>query len=433
MSNSVLIRFLLKHDPRVRMLMMLIAYWAKKCNLISVNKFSRHSLNLLIIFYLQNLAYPILPPLYKIVFGIPGKSWPFHVHEDESYLVNNNCFSLHKLFIGFFAYYFDFNFSNCIISTYMGYKIPITDLEREEVLDKMFYYKLHLLYGGEKLNNKVSYICIQDPMVLNINTSRSVRPNTLTQFNLSCQSMLAMKVTIKMEDWLYEVVNGEVAKPAVIAKPSQEKYSFRVLYKTDYPGWFEEFKKDLIDVLLMLGCKINTSIIDVENKETKVTDIIQFVFDITVDLISTDCKKLIANLISQRIPLKHFMSQIRYLCKERENGDFIFTIGCTFKAGQVNTVSLSFFQTGCNHLNFYKIAFPLSKLVTFILQLLPEVNTRQEIREFLISNELVRKSQLNIDNKSFSQEESERTYPNQEKRQCLKSVRQLIDVGKAIN
>ncbi|GFQ83388.1 speckle targeted PIP5K1A-regulated poly(A) polymerase [Trichonephila clavata] len=63
LCNTKLLSFLGSIDTRVRPLMIILRFWAKCLNLISVGKLSSYCFTLLVIFFLQNIENPILPSL----------------------------------------------------------------------------------------------------------------------------------------------------------------------------------------------------------------------------------------------------------------------------------------------------------------------------------------------------------------------------------
>lgn len=367
-ANSLLLRFILSYDPRISKIMMLIGYWAKKCQLITTSKFSRYSINLLIISYLQNLPEPILPPLYKLVHGVPGKTWPFRINEDESLLKNTNYLPLHSLFMGFFEYFKDFPFTKFVISTYLGRQVPVKDMDLPEVLDRMVYYKTYLSCGGEKLLQRI--VCIQDPLELCHNTSKAVTQKTLEEFQLSCMKLIDLKEKHKVEEWLYEIVHGDAAKP-VLKKTVKTTFGIEVHYNRS-TNWIDNFMKDFIQILKILGIRQVENVTNSdEAKRTKLNpNSLHFSLETNVLPFTEDFRKLFGLLKEGNITLEYFSKYFTPKLKQKQSSKFLFSAMCFISSSpKPETVKIIFTNTG-DPSSFYTLLVNLKKSLPIFMNLL---------------------------------------------------------------
>nr|CAD7440254.1 unnamed protein product [Timema bartmani] len=65
-QNSILIRFYLSLDPRIKPLLFILKYWSQKNDLSGSGKLTNYALAMMILFYLQQLDDPIVPSVFVL-------------------------------------------------------------------------------------------------------------------------------------------------------------------------------------------------------------------------------------------------------------------------------------------------------------------------------------------------------------------------------
>lgn len=361
-ANSRMIRFLLSQDWRIRSLMMLIGYLGKKFTLIGVNKFSRYSVNLLIIFYLQNLTPPILPPLSQIVYGAPGKTWPFAFHENNHLLMNTNKQPLAEIFMGFYEFFVDFPFSNQVISTYLGKKIAQEDMEKEENLDKMVYYKNFIENGGDKIVYRS--ICVQDPLELSHNTTKGISEKVLSQFKFICTNALQIKQTADERDWLIEMLKMEYIPP-FIDKVGNGPTPFDIKFDFEGDDWISRAKQSLQLVFSTLGMDIdwNYPVVEDDKKKTKLSPGLTFSVETRKFIFPKGFKWSINQLKEGNYNLNELKKSLMEISETKHQT--VFSAQCFVSLDQPKLLRMTM-KNNCTHRMFFKV-FPILRSTLEVL------------------------------------------------------------------
>lgn len=370
-ANSRMIRFLLSQDWRIRSLMMLIGYLGKKFTLIGVNKFSRYSVNLLIIFYLQNLRSPILPPLCQIVYGAPGRTWPFAFNENTLLLKNSNDQPLAELFIGFFEFFVDFPFSKHVISTYLGEKIAQEDMDKEETLDKMTYYKNFIEKGGDKIVYRS--ICVQDPLELSHNTTKGITEKVLSQFKFICTNALQIKQTATESDWLIEMLKMEYIPPYV-DKVGNGPIPIDVKFDIEGDDWVATAKESLQLVFSTLGMDVdwNYPVVEDNKEKTKLSPGLTFSVETRNFIFPKGLKWSINQLKEGNYNLKELKKSLLEISETKHQT--VFCAECFVSHDKPKSLKITM-KNNCTHRMFYRI-FPIlrSTLEVLLKHALLEIN-----------------------------------------------------------
>ncbi|XP_023345083.1 speckle targeted PIP5K1A-regulated poly(A) polymerase [Eurytemora carolleeae] len=133
--NSQFIKSCVNMDERFQSLFTTIKFLLKHQGLtggggdrINCNRFTSYAVTLMLIFYLQQLENPILPPVAEILeldgmdpeFNING--WIFSFSFENIVSVNKNLMSLEQLLTGFFEFYSTFYYE-FIICPFFGTEI----------------------------------------------------------------------------------------------------------------------------------------------------------------------------------------------------------------------------------------------------------------------------------------------------------------------
>lgn len=157
--SSQIMRHLLTFDDRIYALATLIKYWMKVHNLIGSNGIDGYAVNMLVVFYLQQLKSPLLPPIELFQRFIPpvfiGNANVAFNYELRYFLPNNQRIS--DLLVGFFNFYAKFDFENLLISPLYGRTYQRKDLAQ--------IYPNDVSLMNQPANSKqcANLICILDP------------------------------------------------------------------------------------------------------------------------------------------------------------------------------------------------------------------------------------------------------------------------------
>lgn len=128
-NNSFLIKHLISLDSRIRPMMVLLKLYFKLK--LPENSMTTFNLYCLVIFALQNLKQPVLPPLSTFLKGndpkektqvLFEKRWPVQFLCKD--FTTENKSSLFDLVLDFCSFYAEFDFANRVISPYMGNRQP---------------------------------------------------------------------------------------------------------------------------------------------------------------------------------------------------------------------------------------------------------------------------------------------------------------------
>lgn len=170
-------------DMRMRPLVYVIRHWAKQ-NHLAGNPFgggpllNNYALTLLVVFFLQNRRYPILPTVShlkelasdseQLVIDSWDCSFPDDCTEVEP---TENSESLCTLLAEFFKYFMEFDFAGNVISLREGKVLPVTDFMNPKVERKF----------------KLGPMNIQDPFELVHNVAGNINERTAQRFKKECK------------------------------------------------------------------------------------------------------------------------------------------------------------------------------------------------------------------------------------------------------
>lgn len=179
---------------------MVIKYWAKKYGITgSTQCFTTYSLIMLVIFYLQQVNPPLLPPIATLQRLADRKEfscgWMSSFCDEEwtvrlTCLKEENNLTLKELLAGFFQYYRDFDYQNVICPS-VGRPVPTEHFKSaDDIPEEMQLYKEKL--QKEPDNKKLKFrtdvmIRAQDPLELNWNITKNVVDKTFFLFIAACE------------------------------------------------------------------------------------------------------------------------------------------------------------------------------------------------------------------------------------------------------
>ncbi|CAG2054913.1 unnamed protein product [Timema podura] len=197
-QNSILIRFYLSLDPRIKPLLFILKYWSQKNDLSGSGKLTNYALAIMILFYFQQLDDPIIPSVFDLQNLCQDKryidGWECSFTEDTSKLKPiSNLSSIPELLHGFFKYYGHFDFGFKVICPLLGHTVRKSAFEKLDELPSEMNMLKEKIQCDAELGLKVdSPICIQDPFELNRNltsgTSLKIAEN-FKNFCLACEKL----------------------------------------------------------------------------------------------------------------------------------------------------------------------------------------------------------------------------------------------------
>lgn len=156
---------LLQFDARIYVLATIIKYWSKLHDCAGKDRISNYAIIWLLLFYLQQLPEPIVPPIIEFQKRVP----PYFVNNffnfafDTSYPnQTHNKMRVSELLLGFFKFYKDFDFKTNIICPIYGKAFPKADIIEKKLPEFQRYHEILVLNQLQPMSmNKC--ICIQDP------------------------------------------------------------------------------------------------------------------------------------------------------------------------------------------------------------------------------------------------------------------------------
>lgn len=268
--NTNLIRFFISTDFRLIPLFVLIKYWAKLNELTGPNKFSNYSIILMVIFYLQRLVKPILPPVNFLQndprCDIIKEGW--NVGFDTSlnnFPQNHNDSNVFTLLEGFFHFYSNLQLDTLVLSPLTGLSLPISTFQDVTQLPPDYHRYVSLLNVTKTPIRSFPIsktLNVQDPFELNRNVTVSVSHKVKTSFLSACATGLMKfqdaRETQCFEGFLHKLLNTD-------AKTENIPFNVKKVYPINMPGiipnqlvtLYGERLKSLVENILtnVLKCK----------------------------------------------------------------------------------------------------------------------------------------------------------------------------------
>lgn len=212
--NSHFIRSCTEYDWRLQPLFITIKYLFKLNNIVGGGggeRLTSYALCLMVIFYLQQLEKPILPPVAETLQYESENSerhingWIFAFSFTELAPLNKeNTMDLEQLLTGFFEYYSTFYYE-FIICPYFGTELSRASFKAKALVGLDLWLTCAYPKAAEHFkwcfNNTVVYkrglqtqspLCIQDPFELNHNVARNVDSATLGKIKKLCSEAVGI-------------------------------------------------------------------------------------------------------------------------------------------------------------------------------------------------------------------------------------------------
>lgn len=164
--NSPIVGQLLFFDFRIYCLAVILKYWTKVHDCAGKNRISNYAIVWMLLFYLQQLPSPILPPIIDfqervLPYFINGYNFAYDDRLQNRSTNQNRC---SELLLGFFNFYKNFDFNSHVISPLYGKVFRKADiLARKNVPEFHRYYEMLSLNANLSPMQFNKCICIQDP------------------------------------------------------------------------------------------------------------------------------------------------------------------------------------------------------------------------------------------------------------------------------
>lgn len=163
--NSPIVARLLTFDARIYVLATILKYWTKVHDCAGKNRISNYATVWMMLFYLQQLPEPIVPPIADFQRWVP----PFYVngynfaYDDRLPNQTQNQNRCSELLSGFFRFYANFEYETHMICPLYGKSFRKSDVLAKTVPEFQRYYDVLNLYPNLSPLQFNKQICIQDP------------------------------------------------------------------------------------------------------------------------------------------------------------------------------------------------------------------------------------------------------------------------------
>lgn len=163
--NSPIVARLLVFDPRIYVLATILKYWTKVHDCAGKNRISNYAIVWMLLFYLQQLPIPILPPISEFQRRvrpriINGYNFAYDDRLPNQTQNQNRC---SELLMGFFKFYRGFDFESHVICPLYGKIFQKANILAKKVPNFQRYYEMLNVNSNLSPLQLNKCICIQDP------------------------------------------------------------------------------------------------------------------------------------------------------------------------------------------------------------------------------------------------------------------------------
>lgn len=163
--NSPIVARILMFDSRIYVLAKIIKYWTKVHDCAGKNRISNYAIVHMLIYYLQQLTVPILPPIIEFQRRVPpyfvnGYNFAFDDRLTNQTMNQSRC---SDLLMGFFKFYSNFDFDSQVICPLFGKAFRKVDIADKKLPEFRRYHEMLQLNPNLSSLQFNKCICIQDP------------------------------------------------------------------------------------------------------------------------------------------------------------------------------------------------------------------------------------------------------------------------------
>ena len=220
--KSMLVKYYFNLDERYQPMARFLKLWFTIHGLAGHGRddLKNYGLYLMIIFYLQQKN--MVPPAYVLqrhAITHVINNWDMGFNELPYKSTNTD--SLYQLLGGFFKYYSEFNYEECIIAPFTGRPVP-----RSALIDIDNFPKEYTLYKNTlettiqlaiKNRFKMSSVCIQDSLEHDVNVGDRLPKDFATKLKQAMKSVASMFEYLPRETILRAALTDGHKEPAFIA------------------------------------------------------------------------------------------------------------------------------------------------------------------------------------------------------------------------
>lgn len=192
--NSKLIKYYINIDRKIKDMVVILKYWARVHKITGQNHlFTNYALCLMVIFFLQQKPYnlPSVLCLQKYNRFYKEDFWNGGFNELNVYRTTIETLmrsSLLEMLMGFFNFYFKFDYSKNVICPYLGKILEKEIFKTPEALPNYYnMYKEYVKIEGNHPLKLETCICIQDPFEHSRNTTSVILNTVLFSFVNFCE------------------------------------------------------------------------------------------------------------------------------------------------------------------------------------------------------------------------------------------------------
>lgn len=163
--NSPIVARLLIFDHRIYVLATILKYWTKVTDCAGKNRISNYAIVWMLLFYLQQLPTPIVPPICEFQervqpFFVNGYNFSY---DDRLPNLTANQSRCSELLMGFFKFYKTFDFESHVICPLYGKAFRKSDILERKIPEFHRYYEMLNLNPNLSPMQFNKCVCIQDP------------------------------------------------------------------------------------------------------------------------------------------------------------------------------------------------------------------------------------------------------------------------------
>lgn len=182
--KTPILAHLLTFDARIDFLATVIKWWMKVHHCYGMKRISNYALMWMLVFYLQSIPLPIIPPIIQFQSHVPemiindfnlafNYNYPNHTRNKQ------RCA---ELLLGFFKFYDRFDFENMVICPLFGRAFAKNDVKAKKVAEFAKYEAILQRNQDKQPLQMRDCICIQDPFEITNSIPVEFAPKVFSRF-----------------------------------------------------------------------------------------------------------------------------------------------------------------------------------------------------------------------------------------------------------